>query len=128
MKIDVWSLGATVWEMSETQPPFADTNNFTNRWPEVQHPEIHSPAFHEFLTLCSEPPETRPSAGELLKVSTVNHPAIPLAHSFLLDENNRILIYLSYLYTQSSFINNACGRPVIVQLLAQCVAIETAFQ
>ncbi|KAJ2934754.1 hypothetical protein H1R20_g2330, partial [Candolleomyces eurysporus] len=95
LKIDVWSLGATVWEMSETQPPFADTNNFSNRWPEVESPEIHSPAFHEFLGLCSEPPETRPSAGELLK---------------------------------SSFINNACGRPVIVQLLAQCVAIETAFQ
>ncbi|KAF6741373.1 STE/STE20/PAKA protein kinase [Ephemerocybe angulata] len=94
LKIDVWSLGATVWEMSETQPPFADTNQFADRWPSVQQPEMHSPAFHDFLRLCSEPAATRPTATELLK---------------------------------SAFIRDACGRPVIVHLLSQCLAIEAAY-
>jgi hypothetical protein len=54
--------------MAETQPPFADTNQFAERWPSVSRPEMHSPAFHDFLLLCSEPAPTRPSASELLNV------------------------------------------------------------
>ena len=70
LKVDVWSVGATVWEMAETQPPFSDTNIFADRWPKVKRPELHSPAFHEFLHLCSEPAATRPGPSDLLEVSS----------------------------------------------------------
>ncbi|TFK24887.1 hypothetical protein FA15DRAFT_669093 [Coprinopsis marcescibilis] len=73
MKVDVWSLGATVWEMAEIDPPFADSNLFADRWPSVSQPEIYSPAFHEFLHLCSEPAAVRPTAGELLKTPFVKN-------------------------------------------------------
>ena len=68
LKVDVWSLGATVWEMAQTEPPFADTKQLAERWPPLRQPELHSPAFHEFLQKCSEPAASRPSATELLKV------------------------------------------------------------
>ncbi|KAF6750907.1 hypothetical protein DFP72DRAFT_1138883 [Ephemerocybe angulata] len=73
LKIDVWSLGG--YGLGD-------------------QPEMHSPAFHDFLRLCSEPAATRPTATELLK---------------------------------SAFIRDACGRPVIVHLLSQCLAIEAAY-
>ncbi|KAJ4486380.1 kinase-like protein [Lentinula aciculospora] len=92
LKIDVWSVGATVWELAQAAPPFADsTDPPRDRWPKLRKPEIFSPAFHEFLRMCSEPASSRPDAQELLK---------------------------------NSFVNNTCGRPVVGQLLQQCVAIE----
>ncbi|KAJ3515008.1 hypothetical protein NLJ89_g2036 [Agrocybe chaxingu] len=95
LKVDVWSLGATVWEMAQTEPPFAETQQLAERWPPLRQPELYSPAFHDFLRKCSEPAVSRPGAAELFK---------------------------------SSFINNACGRQVIVQLLSQCMAIEGSLQ
>ncbi|KAG6902639.1 hypothetical protein C0995_013764 [Termitomyces sp. Mi166 len=93
LKVDVWSLGATVWEMAEAEPPFAETQQFADRWPPLSKPQLFPPAYHEFLRLCSEPPATRPSPTELTK-----HP----------------------------FINNACGRQVIIQLISHCMTIEQA--
>lgn len=93
LKVDVWSLGATVWEMAESEPPFAETQQFGDRWPPLSQPKLYSPTLHDFLRQCSEPPLTRPTAGELRK---------------------------------TPFINNACGRPVIIQLISQCMAIEQA--
>nr|GAT58073.1 STE/STE20/PAKA protein kinase [Mycena chlorophos] len=95
LKIDVWSVGATVWELAEANPPFADTDQPEDRWPPLSNPSIYPPAFHEFLTSCSEPAASRPSAGELLK---------------------------------SPLLTKACGRPVIVQLLSRCMAIEQVLQ
>ncbi|CAA7262091.1 unnamed protein product [Cyclocybe aegerita] len=95
LKVDVWSLGATVWEMAQTEPPFAETQQLAERWPPLRQPELYSPAFHDFLRKCSEPVSLRPGPTELFK---------------------------------SSFINNACGRQVIVQLLSQCMAIEGSLQ
>jgi hypothetical protein len=92
LQVDVWSIGATVWELAQAAPPFADsTDPPSDRWPQLRKPEIYSPAFHEFLRLCSEPASSRPQAQELLK---------------------------------NSFVSNTCGRPVIGQLLQQCIAIE----
>ncbi|KAJ3990507.1 kinase-like domain-containing protein [Lentinula detonsa] len=92
LKIDIWSVGATVWELAQAAPPFADSVDAPgDRWPRLRKPEIFSPAFHEFLRLCSEPASSRPDAQALLK---------------------------------NSFVNNTCGRPVVGQLLQQCIAIE----
>jgi len=94
LKVDVWSVGATVWETAQAEPPFAniqDPRLMGDRWPSLHRPEIYSRSFHEFLRLCSEPSSSRPDPSELLN---------------------------------TPFIRNACGRPVNVQLLSQCRAIE----
>lgn len=94
LKVDVWSLGATVWELAQTEPPFADVQDPRQigvQWPPLRQPELYSRGFHEFLKLCSRPFASRPNANELVN---------------------------------TSFIRNACGRAVNVQLLSQCRAIE----
>lgn len=106
-------MGATVWEMAQTEPPFADTKQLAERWPPLCQPELYSPAFHEFLRKCSEPVASRPSATELLKVRLI-------LFSHTMDHVKLVL--------QSPFIKNACGRAVIIQLLSQCVAIEKSLQ
>ncbi|KAF7297328.1 Non-specific serine/threonine protein kinase [Mycena indigotica] len=95
LKVDVWSVGATIWEIAEATPPFSDTDQPEERWPPLSNPSIYPPALHDFLTSCSEPAASRPTASALLK---------------------------------SPFLQKACGRTVIVQLLSRCMAIEQALQ
>ena len=63
--------------MAQTEPPFSDTQQFADRWPPLRQPELYSPAFHDFLRKCSEPPSSRPNASELLKVGFFWLPLVP---------------------------------------------------
>ncbi|KAL4253799.1 protein kinase superfamily protein [Abortiporus biennis] len=95
LKIDVWSLGATVWEMAQSEPPFADVteaSQLTDRWPTLEQPEIYSRSFHDFLQLCSESSSSRPNPDDLLK---------------------------------TPFIKNASQRTTLVEILSQCRNIES---
>jgi hypothetical protein len=103
--------------MAQTEPPFSDTQQFADRWPPLRQPELYSPAFHDFLRKCSEPPSSRPNPSDLLKVRSA---------FFSYDYPTRCLIRLFLL--QHPFVHNACGRPVIIHLLSQCIAIEQLLQ
>jgi serine/threonine protein kinase len=72
MKVDVWSLGATVWELIEGETPFeSDPNGPSDRLPEITRTDLQqvSQGLLGFLNLCESPAERRPNARSLLEVS-----------------------------------------------------------
>ncbi|KAF8259328.1 hypothetical protein EI94DRAFT_1751867 [Lactarius quietus] len=95
LKVDVWSLGATTWELAHGDPPFSDVQDTRlitgHQLPPVREPETLSRSFHDFLHLCSQPVASRPDPDELLN---------------------------------AYFIRTACPRSEIVRLLGQCKAID----
>jgi p21-activated kinase 1 len=71
MKVDVWSLGATVWELIEGETPFEnEPNGPSDRLPEITRTDLQqvSQGLLGFLNLCEAPAERRPTARSLLKV------------------------------------------------------------
>ncbi|KAI0092309.1 kinase-like protein [Irpex rosettiformis] len=94
LKVDVWSLGATVWEMAQAQPPFADITDASqigDTLPPLDSPESFSRSFHDFLQLCSQPRSSRPDPEDLL---------------------------------HTPFIRNANDRSVVAELLLRCRSTE----
>jgi hypothetical protein len=103
LKVDVWSAGATVWEMAQTQPPFADytdARKIGNRWPPLSYPELYSRPFQEFLFLSSQPASTRPCPSELLTASILPADRLLFVLTIYIS---RILLYRMHADARSSF-------------------------
>ncbi|XP_072177963.1 serine/threonine-protein kinase 10-like isoform X1 [Diadema setosum] len=74
-KADIWSLGITLIELAEQEPPYHDLNpmRVLIKIPKAEPPRLSKPSrwsreFNDFLKKCLDKnPETRPSAVELLK-------------------------------------------------------------
>lgn len=75
-KVDVWAAGATAWEIAESEPPFMDMDpsDMPDRWPALSRATLYSSSFHNFLSICSAPSSSRPSAHDLLTVSYLLSP------------------------------------------------------
>ncbi|KIJ24160.1 hypothetical protein M422DRAFT_137603, partial [Sphaerobolus stellatus SS14] len=97
-KVDVWSLGATIWECAEMIPPFTDIDDpaaLGVRWPPLTRRDQLSHDFHDFLRLCSEPSSQRPLPSKLVR---------------------------------TPFIQRACPREDILDFLNLCRSIEEGLQ
>jgi serine/threonine-protein kinase CLA4 len=68
MLVDIWSLGATVWELIEGTTPFEGHAEVGDRLPELSSSGDSSEALLDFLEMCSSPPYYRPPARKLLEV------------------------------------------------------------
>ncbi|CAM4588826.1 serine/threonine-protein kinase 10 isoform X1 [Lepidochelys kempii] len=79
-KADIWSLGITLIEMAQIEPPHHELNPMRvllkiakSDPPTLNCPSKWSPEFKDFLkTALDKNPETRPSAAQLLEHSFVN--------------------------------------------------------
>ncbi|KAG8128715.1 hypothetical protein E2320_015559 [Naja naja] len=84
-KADIWSLGITLIEMAQIEPPHHELNPMRvllkiakSDPPTLNYPSKWSPAFRDFLkTALDKNPETRPTATQLLEVSIASqHPFV----------------------------------------------------
>nr|XP_006138190.1 LOW QUALITY PROTEIN: serine/threonine-protein kinase 10 [Pelodiscus sinensis] len=79
-KADIWSLGITLIEMAQIEPPHHELNPMRvvlkiakSDPPTLNCPSKWSPEFRDFLkTALDKNPETRPSAAQLLEHSFIN--------------------------------------------------------
>jgi len=79
-KVDIWSVGITIIELAEKDPPLAQMNPMRalmqiplRESPKLAHPQKWSSAINDFVTLCLQKDcRKRPSVDELLTHAFVN--------------------------------------------------------
>jgi hypothetical protein len=89
LKVDVFSLGATVWEMVQAAPPFSDVEDIsqvTATWPPLDDPDAYTGALHDFLRLCSMPAASRLDPEDLLVVSSKDLDTVTLMADITLSD------------------------------------------
>jgi len=99
-KADVWSLGISIIEMAEMEPPYSNIHPMRAIFmipsrppPKLQHPDDFSPEMNDFLALClQKDPNSRPTADELMDHPFVKQAvqdletAHPRGYSHLIEE------------------------------------------
>lgn len=70
LKVDVWSAGATAWELAVGEPPFSSGGAPPSGYslPALPKDVKVSSAFEAFLAMCARPPNQRAGLEELLEV------------------------------------------------------------
>jgi len=85
MLVDIWSLGATVWELIEGTTPFEGQAEVGDRLPGLSGSVVSSEAVLDFLEMCSSPPHYRPHAQRLLEVCQLSNRRLLLLPTTLAD-------------------------------------------
>ncbi|KAG8519478.1 Serine/threonine-protein kinase 10, partial [Galemys pyrenaicus] len=99
-KADIWSLGITLIEMAQIEPPHHELNPMRvllkiakSDPPTLLSPSKWSVEFRDFLkTALDKNPETRPSAAQLLEVSAFSSPGHPFVSSVTSNKALRELV------------------------------------
>ncbi|CAG8534229.1 556_t:CDS:10 [Acaulospora morrowiae] len=93
-KVDIWSLGISIIEMAEGNPPYMDEEPLEaikkiaqDGVPELNNPERWSDIFKDFLAICTETDSSkRKTSAEMIQHPFMQHVSVPRDFEQMLEE------------------------------------------